>query len=209
MSEEALRAELASAIDALVRHERCVSVAAEALAAGESCLAAAEADLTGFADLAQRETEWTVAQVRRGHRDDPPPEMMERRVERVRAGDEVERCSRAVTMLSDEVWCARQDRDAATDARDRAAVAIISRHADDLADRVEEALARVFEARGELLSMTGAFLPLGGHVTALPVSDKVRVSLRRAADRPPVDEAVKRRTAAWFERLKSDPSAEP
>lgn len=134
--------------------------------------------------------------------------LVEAKAERFAISDELSRTKLVHDIRTKELTDARFARDAACERRDAAAIAVIGRHCDSLASKVEEAVRRVSDLCAQLLSAAAVYVPLpGGTVGALPVSDAVRVALRRSDERPPVSQAAKDAIATWLTRLQTDAEA--
>jgi hypothetical protein len=207
LSDAQLRDELRTAIARQAKTERCAQVTQTAVANARMRVAEAQAHLASFWNLDGRITEWTVAQVRQGHRHEMPDDLKNARRDAISAEDALELVQDGVRALEGELVIARAQADAAATARDRAAVAVISRHLDHVAKQLNAAMDAANKARQELLSATAVWVPLAGAAMPLPVSDAVRVVLRRGVTAPPNDENVKAGIRSWFSRLVADADA--
>jgi hypothetical protein len=167
-----------------------------------------ENQLAHYADLDTRIAAAKAQAVRQNVETPLPPDLIEARAERASLVEQLADARSALALLDEDVTSANASLNRAVAVRDAAATAIITRHAELVAGRVEVVLERLFDLRRELLSVTSIWVPgADGSIASLPVTDKVRVALRRTDERPPIDEDLKAATAAWFERLKTNGEA--
>ena len=207
MSVDDLRADLRDAIDSHADAARRATEADRAVVRATEAVATAQSHLERFNDVDARVAEYTRDRLRSGMLAVLPANLIAQRADQHAAQEMLAATRAASVQLEAEATTARLLVETMVQRRDRAAVAVISRWCDGLAGEIEQAHRRLHDLRQRLLSASALWLPLAGVTMPLPVSDRVRASLRRQEDRPLLDEQVKAATRQWFLDLQADAAA--
>lgn len=207
LSSGELREELADAIDNVTLAQRKVQDAELVQERAQRRIVETAATLARFDNIDQRAAEWQVNQLRQGSHDGMPADLVEVRRAKADASEQHALAEQASALMSDELATARTNAEHAAQARDQAAVAIIGRWCDGIAAQIEQAQQRLYDLRQQALSISSLWIPLSGTTGPVPVSDRVRATLRRGDDRPSVDENLKALAREWFLLLQNDAGA--
>jgi hypothetical protein len=209
LTPDQLRDDLQDCID---RHSIAlgnVKTADERVARAQEAIGIAEVRLAKFADLDERAADYRAMQIKEDRLPATlPPNLSDKRRQQTDAQELLNANRRAHAALSLEAQAQKVHLETCAQQRDRCCIAIVSKFVDDIAVSIEEAVEHLNSLRQQALSISAVWLPLSGAVSQLPVSDRVRVALRRTDQRPPLSENMKAQTRDWFTRLQSDADAQ-
>jgi hypothetical protein len=204
-TEDELRQDLLDTIlgydNALMR----LGMAEATVARAKQRMEEADAELTDYADLEANIVEFHTDQIRRNRNDELPLALANAERARARVIDRLDACHKAHQQLEREWRLATQVLASAAAQRDRAAVQVIQKSTDRLAEQLELATSAVLALRQQLRSAGAVWLPsVNG---PLPLSKAAKTALR-----PPVEPKPDKETEAayrtWHRALINDADAQ-
>jgi hypothetical protein len=207
LSDDELREELATSIDRVASVRQQVAEAEQNFERARECVENAEVRCSRYSDLDAHIASYRVEQIKSGEAGALPSILIEARREQRDAAEMLEVTRAAFVNLAGELQAAQRHVYEMAQARDMAAVAVISRHCDAIANEIEITLQRLHDLRQQVLSISATWIPLVGGVAPLPVSDKVRNALRKSDKQPTSIESIKTRALDLFVRLQTDARA--
>jgi hypothetical protein len=182
LTDNELRDDLLEAID---RHSIAlekVTTADQRVFRAREAVGIAEARLARWNDLDERIGDYIQEKIIHDRPGALPPTLADERRAQNDAREMLDATRRAHVALMLECQSAKVHLETCAQQRDRACIAIISRHVDSIAADIEQTVERLHNLRRQALSISAVWLPLAGVVAQLPVSDRVRVALRRTTN---------------------------
>jgi hypothetical protein len=207
LTDDQLRNVLLDCIHAVSDATIKLQIAESNVARAKQRMQDADDDMAEFTDLDEDIASWTVERIKADESTDLPVDLLNAQQARGRVIDKVHSAHIAHDRLQQELKEAAEHLADVESQRAKAALAVVTKSTDAIADELEAALATVINLRQRLSSMAGVWLIPGSG--ALPLTSRARNALLRHLDEATPHKDTQEATRDWYQRLLTDADATP